>query len=1127
MSSRAYAVGLALVLVITGLGIVAFAPGASAPSAGSMSVTPQATSSDLGWTAPSLLVAQTATNANLGGVALGGDGNGMIVYEKDNAQANILATRYMPGTGDAGSNWKVPVTLPSIGCSQVGPQVAMDKAGDAIAVWQDFCGDAIRSSVFHPATGWGPSVLVGQPYWYSTAPRIAMNGTGGAIAVWETWQNSHYDPWASWYSPTSGWGTPVRLDYGTNNTGSVTVGLDNAGNALAAWVETEAGQNHVVARRYAAGSGWGNFLHLETTLSTAFSVSVAVDSGGNAVVAWIEWDGIANVWADRYDNATGWGTSTNIESQTTDAHYWVGVQAAANNGTAAVVWAMDGPAGDTQSIWANSFIRHVGWGTESDVDGITGTTYLPTAANVAVDSTGNATIVFQVQYTGISPYEYAPYGVRYDTFNGAASGVSQLDSYRTSSGVPIVALDPAGNGLAVWNYNENSDPTQPARNGILANRYTAGSGWAGWWQAQQAEWDQNLAPYWLQLEANAQGDAIFSWTQNDGPIVNGYASLYTPAGGWSPPALVERMNYSSVTEEWSAIDGQGNALVLFRTSDGTQYNVYATYYSFTSGWGSPHRVDNAAGSNKFWLRVALNRDGDGIAGWQEYNGVQWQAYTAFFNGTTQTWGAPMAVQSQFDYIGSVVVGIDGSGNAMAAYQAYNGSGYTDYASYYQPASGWGAPVQIAKNPASTGTPNVPYVLTANNRGDFAVSWNEYDGTHWRSVATEFRPATGWSADTFLSPGTGDSGPATPSLDASGDMLVVYSLWDGAQHDIYGVTKTVGNPWDASVLLSSGIADATQQVSALDSVGNGYAAWTQYNGYGFDIVARRYVGGQGWLPAATINSPAPATPYTDTGSAQLAVDGHGNAILGWNQWHNAALVPYAAEYIVGSGAPNLALTSPADGFLTSTTRVTVSGATDPGATVTIDGASVAVTANGSFSHSYTLGDGVHTFTVVATNAADLSTTETRTVTVDTTAPSVSITSPASGTNVTSPTVAVTGTTEPGATVVVNGVDASVDASGAFAVNVSLAEGANVITATATDAAGNAASARVTVTYTNPTPAQVQSSVAPLDTMTWVLLVLVVASLGLAGYEMFEIRRLRRGGKPPQGKPEGGAPPTEEL
>ncbi len=522
---------------------------------------------------------------------------------------------------------------------------------------------------------------------------------------------------------------------------------------------------------------------------------------------------------------------------------------------------------------------------------------------------------------------------------------SQLDYGRVGSGSPLVAIDGKGNAIAAWNYNAGTTVTP--QNGILSNYYTNGSGWRYYWQAQQAEWENDISPSWLQLETNAAGDAIFSFTQNDGPIYDGYASIYTPGGGWGPVTRIENFNSSGVTEEWSAMDGAGNALVLFRASDGTQFNVYATYYSVSTGWGTPQRLDTAAGSSKDWLRVAMNDKGEGVAIWNEYNGTNYNDYAAFFNGTTQTWGAPAPVQSTFIYLGTGTIGIDGRGDAMAVYQAYNGTGYSNYASYYQPGLGWGSPVQIARNPMGS---NPTYAVEMNDAGYAAVSWTDWNGTAYLAVVNVFSPTTGWGTDTVFNTGAGDEGPATPSLDGAGDALLAYDVWNGTQFTAYAVLKPAGGAWGTPALLSSGSGDATELVSALDYRGDGFVAWTQFNGVGYNILAREYVSGQGWLPQATVNLPVPATPATDTGSAVLGMDGHGDAVLGWNEWENGALLPFAATYIAGNGLPTLALSSPIDGTLTNDSSGIVSGSTDPGATVTIDGSPVAVAVNGSFSES---------------------------------------------------------------------------------------------------------------------------------------------------------------------------------
>ena len=64
--------------------------------------------------------------------------------------------------------------------------------------------------------------------------------------------------------------------------------------------------------------------------------------------------------------------------------------------------------------------------------------------------------------------------------------------------------------------------------------------------------------------------------------------------------------------------------------------------------------------------------------------------------------------------------------------------------------------------------------------------------------------------------------------------------------------------------------------------------------------------------------------------------------------------------------------------------------------------------------------------------------------------------------------ISGSTEAGADVYLNGIAVAVDATGAFSVNVALVTGSNTITAVAMDAAGNSRSTSTTVTFNDPVP-----------------------------------------------------------
>lgn len=103
----------------------------------------------------------------------------------------------------------------------------------------------------------------------------------------------------------------------------------------------------------------------------------------------------------------------------------------------------------------------------------------------------------------------------------------------------------------------------------------------------------------------------------------------------------------------------------------------------------------------------------------------------------------------------------------------------------------------------------------------------------------------------------------------------------------------------------------------------------------------------------------------------------------------AATEIVTSFTVDTVPPALTITSPADGLITNNESLTVSGTTNDvtstPVTVTVNGTPVTVQSNGSFTTTVTLKSGSNTITVVATDAAGLKTTITRTVTLDTGAP----------------------------------------------------------------------------------------------------------------------------------------------
>ena len=102
---------------------------------------------------------------------------------------------------------------------------------------------------------------------------------------------------------------------------------------------------------------------------------------------------------------------------------------------------------------------------------------------------------------------------------------------------------------------------------------------------------------------------------------------------------------------------------------------------------------------------------------------------------------------------------------------------------------------------------------------------------------------------------------------------------------------------------------------------------------------------------------------------------------------------SATFTIDISAPALVITSPVDDIKTNVSQITLAGYTDPpsedAVTLTVTVGSTVYTptieSDGSFSQVIDLTEGVNSIVVVATDSSDLSTTVTRTVTVDTRAP----------------------------------------------------------------------------------------------------------------------------------------------
>jgi hypothetical protein len=171
-------------------------------------------------------------------------------------------------------------------------------------------------------------------------------------------------------------------------------------------------------------------------------------------------------------------------------------------------------------------------------------------------------------------------------------------------------------------------------------------------------------------------------------------------------------------------------------------------------------------------------------------------------------------------------------------------------------------------------------------------------------------------------------------------------------------------------------------------------------------------------------------------------------------------------------PKLTITSPAPLSLFTTNSTTVTGTVDdPSALVTVNGVRATVSGTTFSADQVTLREGNNLVTATGINAGGAAGTASVNLILDTTPPTVRIDSPSDNAVLTNPEIYVTGLVNDvvsgtvnaaQVSVSINGVQADVSNRSFMAEGILLVPGKNVISAVATDRAGNKSQSQVTVT-----------------------------------------------------------------
>ena len=137
----------------------------------------------------------------------------------------------------------------TVAATATAPQVVLHDNGNAVAVWQQREGprETIWADSYSPSAGWGTPTRIelispNTDTRDALAPQIGMDAAGNAIAVWTQFDGPRSDIWANRYTASTGtWGTAtliVRIErdpIGSMESPELTV--SRGGNAMVVWTQ--------------------------------------------------------------------------------------------------------------------------------------------------------------------------------------------------------------------------------------------------------------------------------------------------------------------------------------------------------------------------------------------------------------------------------------------------------------------------------------------------------------------------------------------------------------------------------------------------------------------------------------------------------------------------------------------------------------------------------------------------------------------------------------------------------------------------------------------------------------------------------------------------------------------------
>ena len=333
-----------------------------------------------------------------------------------------------------------------------------------------------------------------------------------------------------------------------------------------------------------------------------------------------------------------------------------------HGGIALVAWATQESAAEGRQLVSRRLDPVAGWTSAERIDGGEARRLgLPYAPSLALDDAGNGLAVWDSE------------GVVAARLSVARGWLAPERSAGPPSSVPFVFLDGRGGGFATWSL----------RGEAYARRFEPAGGWGETTRfTPEARWSFSG---WGDLAFDSAGQALLVWSQTQSSIGPQRVWSAAYAGGrWSAGVVVS--TGGSAVNPHVGIDGADSGLAVWNES---QAGIASAPWE-RGAWGPPRLVASAP-SGAGPARLAVSTGGDAMVAWRETDAAIGRGRIWAVRYAGGSWGAREALQASGNEPNDPAVAIDPCGNAAATWAEHEAGHKRVWSNRYETAcSGGGA-----------------------------------------------------------------------------------------------------------------------------------------------------------------------------------------------------------------------------------------------------------------------------------------------------------------------------------------------------------------------------------------------------------------------------------------------------